>query len=141
MTTSKTTEKKQDEEVTDGDEVYEPDGIQDIDDVEANEADGDDVDGVAEELVEEESGPARGSLPVANFTEGDLDATRLYLGEIGFSPLLTAEEEVYYSRRALRGDEQARKRPNVQCIRTACTATLPARAWAWHSISCSRSEP
>ena len=110
MTTSKTTEKKQDEEVTDGDEVYEPDGIQDIDDVEANEADGDDVDGVAEELVEEESGPARGSLPVANFTEGDLDATRLYLGEIGFSPLLTAEEEVYYSRRALRGDEQARKR-------------------------------
>jgi RNA polymerase nonessential primary-like sigma factor len=38
------------------------------------------------------------------------DATRLYLAEIGFSPLLTAEEEVYFSRRARRGDEAARKR-------------------------------
>ncbi|MGL5589335.1 MAG: sigma-70 factor domain-containing protein, partial [Aeromonas veronii] len=28
-----------------------------------------------------------------------MDATQLYLGEIGFSPLLTAEEEVYYARR------------------------------------------
>ncbi|WP_456301464.1 sigma-70 factor domain-containing protein, partial [Aeromonas jandaei] len=34
-----------------------------------------------------------------------MDATQLYLGEIGFSPLLTAEEEVYYARRALRGDK------------------------------------
>lgn len=39
-----------------------------------------------------------------------MDATQLYLGEIGFSPLLTAEEEVYYARRSLRGDEVARKR-------------------------------
>ncbi|MGL4931336.1 MAG: RNA polymerase sigma factor RpoS [Plesiomonas sp.] len=39
-----------------------------------------------------------------------LDATQLYLGEIGFSPLLTAAEEVYFARRALRGDESARKR-------------------------------
>ncbi len=38
----------------------------------------------------------------------ELDATQLYLGEIGFSPLLTAEEEVLYSRRALKGDEAAR---------------------------------
>ena len=36
-----------------------------------------------------------------------MDATQLYLGEIGFSPLLTAEEEVYFARRALRGDEAA----------------------------------
>jgi RNA polymerase nonessential primary-like sigma factor len=39
-----------------------------------------------------------------------LDATQIYLSEIGFSPLLTAEEEVLYARRALRGDEVARKR-------------------------------
>ncbi|MDX7810108.1 RNA polymerase sigma factor RpoS [Aeromonas caviae] len=39
-----------------------------------------------------------------------MDATQLYLGEIGFSPLLTAEEEVYYARRALRGDKAALKR-------------------------------
>ncbi|MBB3167942.1 RNA polymerase sigma factor RpoS [Simiduia aestuariiviva] len=39
-----------------------------------------------------------------------LDATQLYLNEIGFSPLLSAEEEVYFSRKALKGDESARKR-------------------------------
>jgi len=40
----------------------------------------------------------------------DLDATRMYLNEIGFSPLLTAEEEVYYGRKAQAGDDEARKR-------------------------------
>ncbi len=39
-----------------------------------------------------------------------LDATQLYLSEIGFSPLLSAEEEVYFSRLSLKGDEKARKR-------------------------------
>jgi RNA polymerase nonessential primary-like sigma factor len=39
-----------------------------------------------------------------------LDATQIYLSEIGFSPLLTAEEEVYYSRLSLRGDAAARRR-------------------------------
>lgn len=45
-----------------------------------------------------------------SISSGDLDATRLYLNEIGFSPLLSAEEEVYFSRKALKGDESARKR-------------------------------
>ena len=40
----------------------------------------------------------------------NLDATQLYLGEIGFSPLLTAEEEVLYARRSLKGDAVARNR-------------------------------
>lgn len=39
-----------------------------------------------------------------------LDATQLYLNEIGFSPLLSAEEEVFYARRARQGIESARKR-------------------------------
>lgn len=39
-----------------------------------------------------------------------LDATQIYLSEIGFSPLLSAEEEVYFSRLALKGDEASRKR-------------------------------
>ncbi len=34
----------------------------------------------------------------------------MYLSEIGFSPLLSAEEEVYYARKALKGDDAARKR-------------------------------
>jgi RNA polymerase nonessential primary-like sigma factor len=38
------------------------------------------------------------------------DPTRLYLSEIGISPLLTADEEKYYARRALKGDESARQR-------------------------------
>ena len=47
----------------------------------------------------------------------NLDATQLYLGEIGYSPLLSAEEEVYFSRRALKGDEASRKRMIVSNLR------------------------
>ncbi len=43
-------------------------------------------------------------------SKAHFDATRLYLNEIGFSPLLSAEEEVYYSRLAQKGDEQGRRR-------------------------------
>ncbi|MDQ8037934.1 MAG: sigma-70 factor domain-containing protein, partial [Pedobacter sp.] len=42
--------------------------------------------------------------------QSTLDATQLYLNEIGFSPLLSAEEEVFYARRARQGIESARKR-------------------------------
>ena len=38
------------------------------------------------------------------------DPTRIYLNEIGASPLLTAEEEVKFARLAQQGDEDARKR-------------------------------
>ncbi|VAX10754.1 RNA polymerase sigma factor RpoS [hydrothermal vent metagenome] len=49
-----------------------------------------------------------------NIPDGQLDATRLYLGEIGFTPLLTADEEKYYSRLALSGDESGRKKM-IEC--------------------------
>jgi len=45
------------------------------------------------------------------------DATQLYLREIGFSPLLSAEEEVYYGRLVLKGDEAARRKMIVSNLR------------------------
>jgi RNA polymerase nonessential primary-like sigma factor len=48
---------------------------------------------------------AAGKIP-----DSQMDATRLYLSEIGFSPLLSAEEEVHFSRMAQRGEEAGRKR-------------------------------
>lgn len=39
-----------------------------------------------------------------------LDATQLYLNEIGFSPLLSPAEEVYFATLAQKGDEAGRKR-------------------------------
>ena len=50
------------------------------------------------------------SQTIQDETPSNLDATQMYLSEIGFSPLLTAEEEVYFSRLALKGDEPSRKR-------------------------------
>ncbi len=85
------------------------------------------VDGVSEQLTEDnlnlmDTG-VDGHLNMADEVEekednkkkrevsaGQMDATRLYLNEIGFSPLLTAEEEVHYSRLAQKGDESGRKR-------------------------------
>ena len=46
--------------------------------------------------------------PWVNPSSHHLDSTRLYLSEIGFSPLLSAEEEVRYGRLAQQGDEKAR---------------------------------
>jgi RNA polymerase nonessential primary-like sigma factor len=50
----------------------------------------------------------------AKVNRKELDATRLYLREIEGSPLLKAEEEVYYSRLALKGDMEARKKM-IEC--------------------------
>jgi RNA polymerase nonessential primary-like sigma factor len=58
--------------------------------------------------------------------EGELDATRLYLNEIGFSPLLSAEEEVYYARLAQRGDKSGRQRmieSNLRLVVKVASAT------------------
>lgn len=49
-----------------------------------------------------------------SLSQGDMDATRLYLNEIGFATLLTAEEEVKFSRMAQQGIEEGRKRM-IEC--------------------------
>jgi len=46
-----------------------------------------------------------------------MDATRIYLKEIGFSPLLSAEEEVHYGRLVQKGDEAGRERMIVSNLR------------------------
>lgn len=78
---------------------------------------------VAEEVKEDETvlsdTDAENNDTVFNKNEQpkNLDATQLYLGEIGFSPLLTAEEEVYFARRSLKGCEASRKRMIVSNLR------------------------
>ena len=86
-------------------EIEEP--LLDSDDLDLDTAD-DDTDEQPEFL---NSGRGRGSLAHKDLMNAkSLDATQLYLNEIGFSPLLSAEEEVYFSRLALKGDIKARKR-------------------------------
>ncbi len=51
-----------------------------------------------------------GTTVIGEISEGELDATRLYLNEIGFSPLLTAEEEVKFARLAQKNNVAARRR-------------------------------
>ncbi len=63
-----------------------------------------DIDIEADDLKNKKKTPGR------KFSDGQMDATRLYLNEIGFSPLLTAEEEVHYSRLAQKGVESGRAR-------------------------------
>jgi RNA polymerase nonessential primary-like sigma factor len=67
-----------------------------------------------EETVEKEVTDDEKKFTPGTITASQLDATRLYLNEIGFSPLLTAEEEVYYSRKLLKGDEASRKKM-IEC--------------------------
>lgn len=55
------------------------------------------------EKIEEE-------LPLSTLSPESADATYLYLKEIGYTPLLTAEEEVFFARKARAGDEASRRR-------------------------------
>ncbi|MEM9102866.1 MAG: RNA polymerase sigma factor RpoS [Pseudomonadota bacterium] len=64
------------------------------------------------EGIEQEANALQESVTTSTERRSDksLDATQLYLGEIGASPLLSAEEEVYYARKAQKGDDASRKR-------------------------------
>ena len=68
-----------------------------------------------EELDESpvETKPARtytGRVSQTVSLQKTLDATQIYLNEIGFSPLLTPDEEKHFARLAMRGDAAGRKR-------------------------------
>ncbi len=63
--------------------------------------------------------PCAADAPNKRYAPGEteLDATRMYLNEIGESKLLSADEEVQYARLAQQGDEDARKRMIVSNLR------------------------
>lgn len=68
-----------------------------------------------EEAIEEtadqtDSAQEETTQVLSEASETQLDATRMYLSEIGASKLLTAEEEVHYARLAQKGDAAARQR-------------------------------
>ncbi|MGH8503449.1 MAG: RNA polymerase sigma factor RpoS [Gammaproteobacteria bacterium] len=72
---------------------------------------------VLEEAIEEieetiEGDAERGPEPRirSHPHQGDLDATRLYLSEIEFSPLLTPTQEIHYARLAQQGVESGRRK-------------------------------
>jgi RNA polymerase nonessential primary-like sigma factor len=81
--------------------------IEDTSTIQEGDGDEDTVDAPtdAPEVAEE---PVTYKTPEA--ADAQMDATRLYLNEIGISKLLTAEEEVYFSRLAQKGDQAARQR-------------------------------
>ncbi len=60
---------------------------------------------IIKEAVQPKPAYSAGDIP-----DGQVDAMRLYLSEIGFSQLLTAEEEVHYARLAQKGEMAARQR-------------------------------
>ena len=108
-------------EEADGEEELDPEtlGIPDADaDADADEEDAGDLAPVfaADENTDEEAeGLAPHPRPFAQ--ESDLDATRIYLNEIGGSRLLTAEEEVRLARLAQAGDNLARQTMIVSNLR------------------------
>ena len=97
--------KKKKNSKVDGDDNTESEDVLLLDEEEAEEED--------EKLEKNVTDNEKKFTPGA-ISASQLDATRLYLNEIGFSPLLTAEEEVYYSRKLLKGDESARKKM-IEC--------------------------
>ena len=108
------------EDLLDDEEVSDSD-IDDEDDddeeehatiVEDDDDDDDDTAIQAEKFVERRKPQDR--RKTTSRRASDADPTRLYLKEIEVSPLLTAEEEVYYSRLALKGDTAARDKM-IEC--------------------------
>jgi RNA polymerase nonessential primary-like sigma factor len=70
----------------------------------------DNVETVEENPTTQEPEVASLTHHINGMVEAERDATRIYLNEIGFTPLLTPEEEVLYGRRARKGDMAARSK-------------------------------
>ncbi|MCP4333054.1 MAG: RNA polymerase sigma factor RpoS [Gammaproteobacteria bacterium] len=80
--------------------------------VAADDDDGESAEG--DKFVERRKPAEADRRKVVTRRSSDADPTRLYLKEIEVSPLLTAEEEKYYSRLALKGDITARDKM-IEC--------------------------
>ncbi|WP_051299787.1 RNA polymerase sigma factor RpoS [Methylobacter luteus] len=62
-----------------------------------------DTDSVLSEVMEVDE-----AISMEAHNDNSFDATRFYLNELGKSQLLTADQEKFYGKKALRGDEKAR---------------------------------
>ena len=62
---------------------------------------------VADEKEIIESGESDSADVKKPVVKSSTDPTQIYLSEIGFSPLLTPEEEVYYGRLVQKGDPES----------------------------------
>ena len=71
-------------------------------------------DGLETDSGDDEETITASKLKVREATRKEMDATRLYLKEIEFSELLTADEEKMYSRQAQAGCEASRKKM-IEC--------------------------
>lgn len=93
------------------DEMDDSDDIDNISELGEIEDDGDDDDEISQDDKELEAATKRKSKRGRGAPQKyEMDATQIYLSEIGFSSLLTAEEEVYYSRKSLQGCIDSRKK-------------------------------
>ncbi len=83
----------------------------DVDDIEEQEQEQEELESV-ESSKTKDSEDSEFEEIIANRAnyQKKMDATQLYLSEIGFSPLLSAKEEVYFSRLSRKGDAKARAR-------------------------------
>ena len=72
--------------------------------------DTDDIDVEGLEADDADDTDFQDALNANGTLQRSLDATQLYLNEIGFSPLLSPEEEVYFARLARKGEPAGRKR-------------------------------
>lgn len=84
--------------------------LQDVDLDTLEEKDNNIVDAIDEPEGDDEAAFEKALTREDRYSHQSLDATQIYLNEIGFSPLLTPEEEVFYGRLAQKGDSLGRSR-------------------------------